>query len=66
MFHWANSKKDKTQCFSEWRANRDCELFRMARKWKMLRTEKGEQKEDAALKERRANKDRDLFRLARE
>jgi len=38
----------------------------MARKYEMLRTKKGAQMEDAALKERRANKDRELFRMARE
>ena len=50
MFHWANPKKNKTQRFSEWRANRDCELIRMAREQEMLRTKKGTQIEDATPK----------------
>jgi len=38
----------------------------MARKLEMLRTKKGVQIEDAALKKRCANRDRGLFRMARE
>ena len=37
-----------------------------SRKLEMLRTKKGAQIEDAALKERHANGDRELFRMARE
>jgi len=59
-------KKKQTQRFSEWRANKDCKLFRMAREQEMFRTKKGAQIEDAALKERRAKRDRELFRMARE
>jgi len=66
IFSIGQTQKKKTPHFSKWRTNRDCKLFRMAREYEMLRTKKGAQIEDAALKERRANRDCELLRMARE
>jgi len=49
-------KKNKTQRFLEWRAKRDCELFRMARKQKKtLRSMKGARMEIASFSKWLAN-----------